>query len=46
MCKWHGSDLIAIETKQEQDWFVSQALTFNRKYDSECSTLVANWLTL
>ncbi|XP_053388993.1 perlucin-like protein [Mercenaria mercenaria] len=29
MCKWHDSDLMAIETVAEQNWFVQQALTFN-----------------
>ncbi|XP_060592373.1 perlucin-like [Ruditapes philippinarum] len=29
MCLWHNSDLIVIETPEEQTWFRKQALTFN-----------------
>ncbi|XP_052778510.1 perlucin-like protein, partial [Mya arenaria] len=29
LCKWHSSDLMAIETESEQRWFHTQALTFN-----------------
>jgi len=31
MCKWHGADLMSIETQEEQNWFVAQAKTFNRE---------------
>jgi hypothetical protein len=31
MCLWHNSDLIVIETAEEQTWFRKQALTFNRE---------------
>merc|ERR1712137_367211 len=29
MCKWHNSDLMVIETPEEQAWFKTQAYTFN-----------------
>ncbi|XP_060592377.1 perlucin-like protein isoform X3 [Ruditapes philippinarum] len=29
MCLWHKSDLVVIETAEEQTWFRKEALTFN-----------------